>query len=287
MSKIYKKSDSKEKIMHLYDEKLNTLQVELNHIDVLTNFGNTRVVVAGNHGGKKIILFHGFNAGAPITLDPIKDLCSDYCFYVIETVGQTTKSDETKMDIKNLDFGAWADEVIMKLGFESVPIVGISYGGFILQKLMQFNPKRIEKCMFLVPGGISSGYFGESMKKLTFPLLRWKLSKKDDHLNKFISAFAPKNDEFMFRFLRNIMKETNLDTRIPPLLKPEQVQDYQGDVFMMVAENDVHFPGAKILEKSKILFPTLLESYVLKGSNHMPGKEHYPIIQQKLVQWLG
>jgi hypothetical protein len=57
-------------------------------------------------------MFHGYNAGAPITLEAVVDLLDKYCFYVIETVGQATKSEEVVINIKDNSFALWAEEVL-------------------------------------------------------------------------------------------------------------------------------------------------------------------------------
>src|SRR5690606_26872895 len=123
-------------------------------IDVQTAYGNTRVIKTGNENGKKIVFFHGINAGAPICLEAVKGLGENYLLYAIDTIGQATKSDETVLNIKNDDYALWADEVLEKLAIEEADFVGISYGAYILQKLITHRPKRVNKCIFVVPSGL-------------------------------------------------------------------------------------------------------------------------------------
>ncbi len=101
MPSIYKNNQAKTALMDLYDEKLESLQIDYTNIDINTKFGKTRVVKAGNSKGKKIVMFHGYNAGAPITLEAVKGTLKKYCFYVVETLGQATRSEERIMNIKD------------------------------------------------------------------------------------------------------------------------------------------------------------------------------------------
>ncbi len=287
MTSIYKNNKAKTDLMNLYDKKLNDLQIDFINIDVDTDFGKTRVVKAGNSNGKKIVIFHGYNAGSPITLEAVKGILDRYCFYVIETVGQATKSEEVLINIKDNSFALWADQVFEKLEMQKVNVIGISYGAFIVQKLIVHNPERIRKCILVVPSGIVSGNLGESITKLTFPLIRWKITKKEKHLKSFLNAFVPNNDDFLYTMLSVMMKGIKLDTRIPKLLKTKEVENFNAPVYIIAAKDDIYFPGEKIAQRSKELFPNLKEVHLLEHAKHMPSKSTHPIIQQKIMEWIN
>jgi pimeloyl-ACP methyl ester carboxylesterase len=283
---IYKNRETKEQLMKLYEEKLASLAILYSEKDVPTQFGVTRVVQTGNPKGKQIVLFHGINAGAPITLEAVKGLVDDYSLIVIETVGQATKSEGAVMNIKDDSFAVWADEVFEYLKITNANIVGISYGAFIVGKIIKYKPERIGKCVLVVPSGIVNGDFWESMKKLTFPLIKWQITKKESDLTSFINAFIPKGDTFMHQMLSVMMKGVKLDTRIPPLLKVNDIKHFDKPVYVISADNDVYFPGEKVLTRSAELFSNLKETYLLKDSNHMPAKSSFPEIQKKLREWV-
>ncbi|MDO5988650.1 alpha/beta hydrolase [Flavivirga amylovorans] len=272
--------------MKLYEEKLEHLNIEYIKIDVDTQFGRTRVIKTGNTDGKKIVLFHGYNAGAPVTLEAIKELRNSYCLYAIDTIGQATKSAETKMNIKDASFALWADEVLEKLNINTCSIIGISYGAFILQKLITYKPERVDKCIFVVPSGIVKGDIWESITKLTIPLIRYKITKKEKHLKTFLDAFVPEEDKFMYKMLKLMMDGVKLDTRIPSLLKRKHVEHFNKPVYIIAASDDIYFPGKKIAKKSKSLFNNLKEVYLLKNSKHMPSQETFGDIQLKIREWI-
>ncbi|MCT4580003.1 MAG: alpha/beta hydrolase [Flavobacteriales bacterium] len=287
MASIYKNKEAKEELMRLYDEKLKCLEINYTNIDVDTSFGRTRVVQAGNVNGKKVVMFHGYNAGAPITLEAVKELLEKYCFYVVETVGQATKSEEFTINIKDDSFALWADEVLKSLELEKANVIGISYGAFIVEKLMTHKPERIERCVLVVPSGIVNGNIWESTKKLTFPLIRYKITQQEKHLKSFLNAFAPIENDHLYRMLSTIMKGVKLDTRIPQLLKPQDVKGFDAPVYIIAAKNDVYFPGEKIAKRSEELFSNLKEVHLLENSKHMPAEDTYTVIQQKIEEWIG
>ncbi len=286
MKPLYKNQEAKTDIMSLYEEKLNSLQIDYKEIDVKTSFGNTRVIKTGNENGKPIVLFHGINAGAPLTLEAVKDLRKYYLFYAIDTIGQATKSDENRIDINDNSYALWASEVLNSLNINKVDFIGISYGAYILQRLITYKPEMVSKCIFVVPSGLVNGKFGISMVKLTFPLIRFLISKRDSDLRKFIKAFVPEEDDFMFRLQKVLLTGLNMDYRRPTLLKEKDVRNFTNSVYMIVADDDVFFPGLEAINRAKVLFKNFKEAYILKNSKHMPSKENYVEIQQKIRAWL-
>ena len=287
MSAIYRSEQAKIDIMKLYDEKLKSLNIDYTEIDIDTQFGRTRVVKTGNPNGKPIVLFHGFSAGAPLTLEAIMELRDTYTLLAVDTIGQATKSAETKMNIKDDSYGIWANEVIEKLNINEVNVIGISYGAFIVQKLITHKPELVGKCIFVVPSGIVNGNIWESITKLTIPLMRFKMTKKEEHLRAFIKAFVPDGDDFLFRLQKALLTGIYLDTRVPKLLKRKNVEHFDSPVYIITVSNDIFFPGKKMAERSKSLFNNLQEVHVLKGSKHMPGRETFGEIQLKIKEWVG
>ncbi|WP_299536808.1 alpha/beta hydrolase [Ulvibacterium sp.] len=287
MGTIYKSEQAKNGLMKLYDEKLESLRIDYTEVDVDTQFGRTRVIQTGNVKGKPIVLFHGFNAGAPLTLEAITDLRGLYSFFAVDTVGQVTKSEETTMKTKGDSYAVWANEVIEKLNIEKANVIGISYGAFIVQKLITHKPERVEKCIFVVPSGIVNGKIWDSITKLTIPLLRFRITKKDKHLKAFTNAFAPQEDHFLFQLLKSLMLGVKLNTKIPTLLKRKDIAHFNHPVYIIAALDDVFFPGKKVAKKSKSLFTNLKEVYFLNDSKHMPSKSSYSEIQLKIREWVN
>lgn len=286
MKPLYKNAKAKTDIMCLYEEKLNSLQIDYTEVDVNTSFGKTRVIKTGNVNGNPIVLFHGINAGAPLTLEAVKDLRKDYFLYAIDTIGQATKSDENRIDINDNSYAQWASEVLNNLNISKADFIGISYGAYILQKLISYNPDMVSKCIFVVPSGLVNGKFGTSIVKLTFPLIRFLISKKDSDLRKFTKAFVPQEDDFMFRLQKALLLGMNMDYRRPTLLKEKDVRNFANPVYMIVADDDVFFPGSEAIDRAKALFKNFKEAYVLKNCKHMPNKENYFEIQHKIKDWL-
>ena len=55
-----------------------------------------------------------------------------------------------------------------------------------------------------------------------------------------------------------MMKGVKLDTRIPKLLKPQDIEHFTAPVYIIAAKYDIYFPGEKIAKRSKALFSQVL-----------------------------
>ncbi|SNZ00351.1 alpha/beta fold hydrolase [Flagellimonas pacifica] len=287
MATIYKSAKAKKEVLGLYDKKLESLNIPHENIDINTTYGNTRVIKTGNENGQKVVLFHGINAGAPLTLESVKKLRDDYLLFAIDTIGQATKSDETVLDIKDSSYAIWAEEVLRGLNIEQANFIGISYGSFILQKLITYKPETVSKCIFVVPSGLVNGAFLPSFTKLTIPLVRFFITKKDKHLRSFIKPFVPLDDTFMFKLQKALLLGVKIDFRRPTLLKKEAVSHYKNPVYMIVADDDIFFPANKAVKRAEHIFSNLKEVHYVKNCKHMPRKKDLPEIQQAIKKWIS
>jgi pimeloyl-ACP methyl ester carboxylesterase len=283
---LYKSPEFKQNLMDLYDSKMNSLGLSYQDLFVDTFAGKTHVIKTGDNSKPPIVLLHGINAGAPVAIEPLKELAKDYLIYAIDTIGQTTKSAETRLDLNNNDYGKWLSETLDQLGLEKVPIIGASYGGFLLQKLIISNPEKVSKAIFVVPAGFGNGGFIESTKKLTIPLIKFMISKKESHLRNFMKGFYNKVDDHWLKFQKNTLLGVNMDFRRPPILKKEDVEGFKSPVYLITAEDDVFFPAKYSIEKCKSYFENFSDLYLLKDSKHIPESTQFEEIQSVISGWL-
>lgn len=283
---IYKNPEAKEAIFTLYDQKLASLEIEYEDIYIDTFAGSTHIIATGDIQNPPIVLMHGVNAGAPVALEAIKGLNENYRIYAIDSIGQTTKSAETRLDLKDDSYGKWLSEILDHLSINKAIFIGVSYGAFLVQKLMRYAPQKFEKTIFIVPGGLANGKFWESTRKLTFPLLKYMRTKKEVDLLQFLDAFYSEKDQSVIDLQKTLLTGVKMDYRRPPLVKKSDVKDLDTPVFAIFAENDVFFPMAKSLEQCQVIFKNFKGYYILKGSKHVPDKAMYSELEDQIKLFL-
>ena len=89
--------------------------------------------------------------------------------FMVETNGLPNLSNGETPDIKSLDYGFWADEVLEQLKIEKAFVAGASFGGLICMKLGIVKSEKIKAAFLLNPGCLQP--FSLTLKNLYFNLL--------------------------------------------------------------------------------------------------------------------
>ncbi len=284
---IYKNEAAKNELLALYEAKLTACNISYTDQYVETFAGKTHIIIAGDEKLPPIVLLHGINAGAPLALEAVRDLTTKYRIFAIDIVGQANKSAETRLPIHDNSIGKWLVEVLDALKLGKISFVSVSYGAFVLQKLMIYQPERIEKAIFVVPSGLANGGAWENITKLMFPLMKFHFTKKEADLIRFMDAFYTTKDAHSIAFQKAILLGIKMDYRKPPVLTEKEVANVAAPVYAMVADNDIFFPGDKALERCQQIFAHFKASFVLKNCKHIPDISTYPLISQQIEKWLG
>jgi hypothetical protein len=125
------------------------------------------------------------------------------------------------------------------------------------------------------------------MRLLTFPLMRFLRTKRDEDLKRFLSVFYEEIDPHSLAFQREVLLGFKMDYRRPPLLKKGEVDGLSAPVYGIFAEDDVFFPGPKALAKCQAIFPNFAGFHLLKDGKHIPSAQRFLEIEQKIRAWLG
>ena len=283
---IYKSEEYKQKLLELYDEKILSLNVEYEDLFVETSFGRTHILAVGKADLPPVVVLHGINAGAGLALEPIKNLAEKYRLYGVDSIGQAGKSAETKLSVADESYGRWLAEVFNKIGVEKVPVVGVSYGSFILGKLIAYQPERIAKAIFVVPINFANGSFFKSIFKLLLPMRKFLKTESDDDLLKFMDAYYTDKDDFSVLLQRNVLLGVKFDTRRPPLFKEKDAENFNASAYILAADDDIFAPAEKILKYAPKVLKNLKETKVLENSKHVPAKNRFKEIEETIAAWL-
>lgn len=287
MKSIYKSAEAKTEILSLYDKKLASCEMPYEEVYVDTFAGKTHVLISGDKNNPPVILLHGINAGAPLALEAMKGLEKNYCIYAVDSIGQASKSAETRLPVKDLSYGKWLSEVIDKLGLTKVDVIGVSYGAFFLSNLIQFSPQKVKKAIYVVPSAFVNGGAWRSIKDVSIPLIRFYMTKNENDLIRFMDAFYNTKDEYSVKFQKAVLTGVHMDFRKPPLVKSENVKAFKGPVYAIIAGDDVFFPGDESLKRIQSMFSGYKDSMKLSHSKHIPDVADYPVITSKIGEWLA
>ena len=272
MHSFFQNIEAKNKALQLYDKKLEALGVSYERIKVETSFGNTNILATGNPSNAPIILLHGSNGCAPVAIEALIGLVNDYRVYSIDVVGQPNFSEEIRPAMTDHSYGRWMHEILSRLSVKDAILVGISFGGFIGWKTLVLEEKRIAKTFLIAPAGIVNGHPLKMFWNIFLPMKLYRWRTKEKFLLRFLNALFTEQDDFAFHFLSNLFLYYEMDFSPIPLIKKSEAKKIKTPVYFIGAENDLLFPGQKLLQQARKLFPSIQEILLLKKSRHVPDQ---------------
>ncbi|MBO5451108.1 MAG: alpha/beta hydrolase [Lachnospiraceae bacterium] len=270
MRTIYKSTAGKKKIIELYDEQLNRLNVSYKDVYIQTSFGTTHIIETGSLEKEPLLVFHGGNATTAYNLLACDFLLNDFHIYAVDTIGHPGKSAETCLSAFGYKYGKWAGEVIDKLGFESMDLFGGSFGAGIIAKTMCEVPDKVKRVVLYVPSGIKNALSIKSVSMM-FPMIMYWITKKDKWLKKCILPMAISEENItddIYQTAKLSIDYAKVKTAMPSNVDEKRMKKCKAPTLVMAAEKDCLFPGEGVIERAERIIPNC-QTYLLKDRGHM------------------
>ncbi|MFD2824643.1 alpha/beta fold hydrolase [Lacinutrix iliipiscaria] len=280
---FFKSQEGKSKILSLYNQKLKELQVNYTEELIETKFGKTNVIIVGDTKLPPLMLIHGTGGCAPQILDSFPNLASKYCVYAIDVLAQPNKSAENRLGMKSLDYGNWLTEIIIKLRLKEVTLVGFSFGGLISLKALEFNQTPIKKVFLIAPVYIVNGNPIKNVFKMFIPLKKFIKTNNQEYIKKVMNILFSDYDDFALAFMSTTFQNCNMDFSSLPTISKQTAKNIKTPITIVAAENDIMFPGRKMIKRAKQIFPSLEEVVLLKGSKHVPSSKDFMKIEHIIM----
>ena len=206
--------------------------------------------------------------------------------FMVETNGLPNLSYGETPDIKSLDYGFWADEVLEKLKIEKTFILGASFGGLICMKLGIVKPEKIKAAFLLNPGCLQP--FSLTLKNLYFNLLPI-IKPTEKNVLKFLDkAVFSKPNHKLSELSEKMLVEYEVfaisrykDNTQKPYYMDKQLEEVKVDTFLLEGDKDLLFPFEKSIVNAKRQIKKLKEVKVFNNVGH--GIETY----DKALNYIG
>lgn len=206
--------------------------------------------------------------------------------FMVETNGLPNLSNGATPDIKSLDYGLWAGEVLDKLNIEKTFVAGASFGGLICMKLGIVHSEKIKAAFLLNPGCLQP--FSLSLKNLYFNLLPIIRPTEKNVLTFLDKAVFSKPNHKLSEFSEKMLVDYEVfaisrykDNTQKPYYMDQQLEDVQVDTFLLEGDKDLLFPFQKSITNAKRQIKTLKEIKLFNNVGH--GIETY----DKALNYIG
>jgi len=280
---FFKSQEGKSRILSLYNRKLKELSIDYSEKSVDTKYGKTNVLCVGDTNLPPLVLIHGTGGCAPQILESFPHLASQYCVYAIDVLAQPNKSAENRLDMKSLDYGKWLLEVIIKLRLKEVTLVGFSFGGLISLKALEYNETPIKQVFLLAPVYIVNGNPILNLWKMFIPLKKFIKTNNQAYIKKVMDVLFSEYDGFALVFMSTVFQNCNMDFSPLPVISKNRAKSIKTPISIFAAEQDIMFPGKKMIKRAKQIFPSLEEVVLLNGSKHVPNATDFKRIEELIL----
>jgi pimeloyl-ACP methyl ester carboxylesterase len=284
MQSLYKSEFGKNEILNLYNQKLKELEIEYTYKVIDTDFGKTNIIVAGDSTKPPLIIIHGSNGCAPIALETYPTLSKKFQIFAIDVLAQPNKSAETRLSMKDNSYGLWINELINKLELKNVTMAGFSFGGLIILKTLIQNESNIKEVFLSAPAFIVNGNPLIALFKIFIPMKRYIKTQKTKYLEKFLESLFSEKDEFAHNYLSKVFLYFNMDFSLIPVIKKEEALFIKTPITLIVAKNDIIFPGVKMMKRANKIFPSLKNTLLLEDSKHVQNRRDNTKIEKLILQ---
>lgn len=272
MKSLYRSELAKKEIIHLYDQKLKDLDIDYTYKLINTSFGETNIIVIGDSTKPPILIIHGSNGCAPISLETYPNLYKDFQVFAIDVLAQPNKSAENRLSMKDNSYGLWVNEIINELNINNVTMAGFSFGGLIILKTLIQDEKKIKEVFLSAPAFIVNGNPIVLLFKVFIPLKRYIKTKKSKYIEKFLNSLFTEPDVFALEYLSKVFLYFNMDFTPVPVIKEAEAKLITTPINLFAAKKDIVFPGIKMLKRASKIFPSLKKTMLLENSKHVQSR---------------
>lgn len=281
---MFKSKKGKNEILSLYDEKLASLKIDYEYLTLETDFGMTNIIATGDPANPPIIIVHGSNGCAPIALETYSNLHKKFRVFAVDVLAQPNKSAKTRLSMKDDSYGKWMNDVIAELKIDSVTMAGFSFGGLVILKTLEYDEAKIKKVYLSAPAYIVNGNPLTALFKVFIPMKRYIKTKKVKYVERFLSHLFTYRDEFAIKFLSKVFLEFDMDFNPVPVIDAKKAGKITTPIHLFAAQDDILFPGKKMIKRAVKIFPSLKKSMLLDHSKHVQNEEQNERIEQEIMR---
>jgi len=284
MRSLYKTDSGKKEIINLYDEKLIDLNIEYQYEIINSSYGKTNIIITGEPSNPPLIIIHGSNGCAPISLETYPNLSTQYQVFAVDVLAQPNKSAETRLSMKDDSYGKWINEIISSLKIDNVTLVGFSFGGLVILKTLINNEDKIKEVYLASPAYIVNGNPLIALFKVFIPMKRYMKTKKTKFVEKFLSEVFTDRDEFAIKYLSKVFIYFNMDFTPVPVITKEEANKIKTPITLIAAKKDIMFPGEKMLKRAAKIFSSVKYTVLLENSKHVQNRADNMKIEELIMK---
>jgi len=282
-------------VLDTYDQLLREWGVETEEEDVMTPYGSTHLVLAGDPSAPPLVLFHGVgDDSALMWLENAKELAAHFRLIAVDTMGGPGKSEPNDTYFKRFDPVDWIDAVMDAKGLDAACFAGVSNGALLTQLYTANRPLRVVRAM-PIAGTVAARRRGSPIRRMMkvflpealFPTpknarrLMDKMCGSPAALDAVIAAH-PVVMEHWISLLKYFNNRTMFMHRVRSM--PDDLIDRLRDkTRILIGSLDCFSDGTEAFD---LLRQYRIEHRVVEGAGHTLNMEMPELVNSELIRFL-
>jgi pimeloyl-ACP methyl ester carboxylesterase len=281
---LYRSQEGYAEVMAAYQASLGRLLVPFEERMLPTRLGETHVLVTGPEQGKAVVLLHGWNTNAGGWWPQINALAHRYRLYAPDSIGQAGRSAPTRPSTRGPAYGEWLVDVLDALELAQANLVGSSGGAWLILKLAELAPDRIQVAALLSPAGIAPIRFGFALRAAA---IGW-LSPRQDTALRLARLTTPPPLPLDEDHVRADAGYTlHFKGQLPPPTLPARtLRRLSAPTLLLVGQHEAVFNPARVVDRARREIPGLVAAEVVPGAGHDMTYDQPEWVNQRIAQFL-
>lgn len=247
--------EGKKDFQTAYQEAMKSLPKPTNTKNIKTEYGTVRVYTftkPENKHKEPILLLPGRLASTPMWEPNLAGLMKQRPVISIDLLGEPGMSVQTKEIRDNRQQAKWLNEVISKLGFKKVHLMGVSFGGWTAMNLVKYYPQQIASVSLLDPVFVFEP-IAFKMVIASIPASIPIIPKpiREQMLSYIAGGAETDESEPIAKLIESGMRNFKLKTPAPDQFSPQDLQKIKVPVLAIMAGKSTMHDSTKAVETGK------------------------------------
>jgi pimeloyl-ACP methyl ester carboxylesterase len=278
-----------------YDAAMKLWPVPYEEMEIAGDFGMTHVVASGSKDAPPLVLLHGYWATLTMWTPNMADFSRDYRVYVIDVMGQPSKSISHQPIRNAADYVAWLTLTLDGLHLDRVSLVGMSYGAWLALTYAAAAPERVQKLALLSPAAsvlpIVRQFSLRGMLMFLFPtrftvssFMRW-LAFKDNPGDAETRRVSDKVVDLMYLGAKHFRIPRETLRVAPTVFSDGELRAMHVPTLLLMGEHEVIYDPATALARARRLIPDFEGDLVPRSSHDMCFSQHR-LVDRRILDFL-
>ncbi len=293
---VYHTPQGYEAMMTWYEKVLARLAVPAASMVVNTRFGETHLLTAGPEAAPPVVLLHGMEGNALSWRGQLEALADSFRLYALDIIGSAGKSAPARLAYTGRHYGEWLVDVLDALKLPRASFVGISNGCWLIVKLAELAPDRIEKAVLMSANGIMPVRFPYRLSRLLETRIgrvtHAAVSPRIVTYKRIRRAMAtvlpdgvaldPDEAEWFYLLARHYRYRFP-----PPPLLDDDLKRLTAPTLLLMGQLEWFFDVPAVIERARRLLPNLKAAHVIAHAHHSVITEQPEAVNAHLRAFLS